>query len=99
MLGLILACPPSTAAASDYMAIHELSAIASGSGEPGGLFGLSVAVDGDLAVAASAGSEGGAARLAVIRTYMREGTRWNYLPGHDIALNDRIQPDQSIPRA
>ncbi len=93
LIGLILLCVALPVLASDYAAIQELSAIESGDGEPNGLFGLSVAVDGDLAVASTAGS---AARPAMIRTYARNGTTWIHLADQDITLAGRVQARMSF---
>lgn len=87
LLALIAACiPASVTAASDYSVIQELSAVASGDGELNARFGFSVAIDGDLAVAATLG---GGAREPVVRTYARNGASWSHLPGHDIQLRSR----------
>lgn len=91
VLGLFLlllavgpACAAPDGAAPGYLQKQVLSAIASGAGEPDGLFGWSVAVDGDLAVAGDVRLAGLPGR---IRTYQRNGTNWTYLPGHDVPLS------------
>ncbi|HEU4664098.1 MAG TPA: FG-GAP repeat protein [Dokdonella sp.] len=72
------------AAAAEFVLREQLSAVASGEGAPGGLFGWDVAVDGDLAVACDVRLDGSPAR---VRTYRRSGESWQRLPAHDIALD------------
>lgn len=84
MIGMVTAGLALPAVASDYAVTQQLSAVASGQGEEGGLFGWSVAVDGDLAVAADVRVAAGLP--ARIRTYARNGTNWVYQPGQDIEI-------------
>jgi len=84
LIGMITACLAYPVAASDYALIQQLSAVASGQGEAHGLFGWSVAVDGDLAVAAEVRTSAGLP--ARVRTYARSGTTWIYQTGQDIQI-------------
>ncbi len=84
MFWLLMAWLSFPAAASNHAVVQQLSAVASGQGEAGGLFGWSVAVDGDLAVAADVRVSAGLP--ARIRTYARTGTNWVYQPGQDIGI-------------
>ncbi|MEO8011049.1 MAG: FG-GAP repeat protein, partial [Dokdonella sp.] len=84
MIGMVMAALALPAAASDYALSQQLSAVASGHGEANGLFGWSVAVDGDLAVVAEVRASAGLP--ARLRTYARNGTNWIYQPGQDIEI-------------
>ena len=83
LLAACMACAVLHASAADYTQRQMLSAIASGDGEPNGLFGLSVAINGDLAAVSNFAS---ATRPARVRTYARNGSSWAYLPDQDIEL-------------
>ncbi|MFZ1391361.1 MAG: FG-GAP repeat protein [Dokdonella sp.] len=84
LIGILLACMALPAAATDYAIVQQLSAVASGQGEAHGFFGWSVAVDGDLAVAAELRQSAGLP--ARIRTYARSGSSWLYQSGKDIEI-------------
>ncbi|HEY6943356.1 FG-GAP repeat protein [Dokdonella sp.] len=73
----------SPAPAADYALRQELGAIASGEGSPGGVFGYSVAIDGDIAVAADLGIP---TRPGKVRTYVRSNGEWVREAGHDVDL-------------
>ncbi|HEU4664913.1 MAG TPA: FG-GAP repeat protein [Dokdonella sp.] len=78
LCGLVDASP---ARASDYALRQELGAVASGEGSPSGVFGYSVAIDGDVAVATDLGIP---TRPAKVRTYVRTNGEWLREAGHDI---------------
>ncbi|MBA8886608.1 hypothetical protein FHW12_000799 [Dokdonella fugitiva] len=73
--------PPARAA--DYQLRQEVGAIASGEGSPNGVFGYSVAIDGDIAVATDLGIP---TRPGKARTYVRSNGEWVREAGHDIDL-------------
>ena len=70
-------------AADEYSLQQELTALSEGQGEPNGLFGRLVAIDGDLAVAADLSTF---TRASLIRSFRRNGTNWTYLPNQDITV-------------
>src|SRR5690349_6103395 len=71
------------ARAADYQLRQEVGAIASGEGSPNGVFGYSVAIDGDIAVAADFGIP---TRPGKARTYVRSNGEWTREAGHDLDL-------------
>ena len=75
----LVAAPP--AGAADYQLRQEISAIPSGEGAPNGVFGYSVAIDGDRAAAADLGN---VARPGKVRTYVRSNGIWSRDPDHDL---------------
>lgn len=84
LIGTMMACLAFPATASDYAITQQLSAIASGHGEAHDYFGWSVAVDGDVAVAAELRQTAGLP--AHIRTYVRNGSSWIHQPDQDIEI-------------
>lgn len=78
-----LAVMVSPAVAAEHTFRQWLSPVASGDGSPHQAFGMSVAVDGDLAVVSEYGNGAGA---PVIRTYARSGTGWSYLEDQDLSI-------------
>ena len=79
---MILMCV-STVHAGALNLRQTLGAVPSGEGVANGLFGNSVAIDGDLAVASNLGDT---PIPGIIRTYARNGSNWSYLPGQDIEI-------------
>jgi hypothetical protein len=62
---------------------QALSAIPSGDGAPAGIFGFSVSIDGDMAVASDMGIP---TRAGLVRTYVRSNGNWAHEAGHDIPI-------------
>ncbi|HUD40540.1 MAG TPA: FG-GAP repeat protein [Dokdonella sp.] len=85
LLALLVAAAaaPAFAGEDDYRLVQELSAVASGEGEPYLMHGWDVAIDGELAVACDFG---GAVRPARIRTYRRTGAQWQRLADQDLPV-------------
>ncbi|MEO5559659.1 MAG: FG-GAP repeat protein [Dokdonella sp.] len=84
LLAIALAGAASHAGAAGYGIRQWLTPVASGEGAPSQVFGLSVAIDGDLAVVSEVGS---GAEAGVIRTYERSGSTWSHLAGQDITIS------------
>ncbi|MEZ5461214.1 FG-GAP repeat protein [Dokdonella sp.] len=83
LLAIIVLAGLQVARAGEYSLRQELSAIPSGEGVANGIFGNSVAIDGDLAVASNLGDF---PIPGIVRTYARSGATWSYLSGQDIII-------------
>jgi len=82
---LALAGPFAAAQAADSYTLRQaLSAIPSGDGAPAGVFGFSVSIDGDMAVASDMGIP---TRAGHVRTYLRSNGNWSHEAGHDIEIS------------
>ena len=82
---LALAGPFAAAQAADSYTLRQaLSAIPSGDGAPASVFGFSVSIDGDMAVASDMGIP---TRAGHVRTYLRSNGNWSHEAGHDIEIS------------